>query len=113
MSKNEAELREAIKDGLSNHTGEFLNPWLIKGKWAHEQLAEVLEAVLSSKRMIKNLNAYAERQSLLARKDELGGVQLDYGHRLAQTFINGEAMTVQERYDQLTAQLNTLEKGEE
>lgn len=54
-----------------------------------------------------DLVALITKSETLARIDELGSVQLEYNHLLAQTFRDGQAMTVQERYDHLQAQLTS------
>lgn len=46
--------------------------------------------------------AFLEDEIRLARFDEIGAVQSQHGNYLTQTFINGEAMTVVERYEQLS-----------
>jgi hypothetical protein len=51
-----------------------------------------------AKQAIKNL-------LLEARLDEIGAVKTEYGHYIAETYINGKAMTVQERYEQLQEML--------
>lgn len=50
-----SKLDDAIRDGISNHTGEFINPWLVKGHFTHEQLAVVLEGISESERLKKNM----------------------------------------------------------
>lgn len=50
-----SKLDEIIVDGISNHTGEFINPWLVKGNFTHEQLAVVLEGISVSKRLRGNI----------------------------------------------------------
>lgn len=47
------------------------------------------------------IQAWSDHRSNEARLSELGDVQLEYGHYVAQTFVNGKWMSVQERYDQL------------
>lgn len=50
-----SKLDDAIKDGISNHSGEFINPWLVKGSFTHEQLAVVLDGITQSERLKKNV----------------------------------------------------------
>lgn len=45
----------AIIDGLANHTGEWFNPFIVKGEFSIEQLEQILTAVLGSKRLKENL----------------------------------------------------------
>lgn len=98
------ELLEAVKDGISNHTGEFVNPWLVnKGKFTHEQLVEVLEGILSSQRLFKNLTAYVDRQVVLGRIETARTILdkmewKDYDH-----------VTVEEEIATLQNQLKELE----
>ena len=49
------EVKEAVKDGLSNHSGEFANPWIFKGSYSHELLADILNDIMNSERLFKNL----------------------------------------------------------
>lgn len=67
------ELREAIKDGLANHTGEFLNPWLIKttSNYSHEQLAQILDSILDSERLYKNLQSVIDKSVNEAKREIL------------------------------------------
>ncbi len=51
----EAMLKRAVLDGLSNHTGEFANPWIFKGSYSHELLADILNDIMASERLFKNL----------------------------------------------------------
>lgn len=46
---------------------------------------------------IAEVEALVERRELEARRDELSNVQLEHGRYMTQTFINGQAMTVEER----------------
>lgn len=50
------------------------------------------------------------RQMVQAKIDELGAVQLEYGRYVAQTYVDGQAMTVEERFDDLKAELQELEE---
>lgn len=65
---------------------------------------------LKPEEALSKLQQLIQSRETAARMDELGGIQLDYGHRVAQTFVNGEAMTVQERYEELEALLNQSQK---
>ena len=49
------QIEQAIKDGLSNHTGEFLNPWILKKIYNHKELADMLRDILASDRLSKNI----------------------------------------------------------
>lgn len=51
------QIRKAVKDGLSNHTGEFANPWIFKKSYSHEELADILNDIMASERLFKNLEA--------------------------------------------------------
>jgi hypothetical protein len=77
----EAELRAAVRDGLSNHTQEFFNPWLIDGGYGHEELARILDAIMSSERLFSNLEKLfaqaKEAWTAEARIDELNKVVTD------------------------------------
>ena len=48
-------LRDAVRDGLANHTGEFANPWIFTKNYRHEELAQILEDIMNSERLFKNL----------------------------------------------------------
>lgn len=58
------------------------------------------------------IQAIIAKKELEARLDEIGNVQLEYGHYIGQTYVNGQAMTVEERHKDLEAELETLKKGE-
>lgn len=86
MSKNEAELRKVLV-----HLNEYV---------ADEDMPTIRDLITS----------YAERQSLLARKDERQEVVYEimrgqHGH--------DERVIVKSLQENIDAQLNTLEKGEE
>ena len=49
------ELRQAVREGLSNHTGEFANPWIFRKNYSHEELVDILEDIMASKRLFDNL----------------------------------------------------------
>lgn len=51
------QIRKAVKDGLSNHAGEFANPWIFKKSYSHEELADILNDIMASERLFKNLVA--------------------------------------------------------
>lgn len=51
------QIRKAVKDGLSNHTGEFANPWIFKKSYSREELADILNDIMASERLFKNLEA--------------------------------------------------------
>ena len=69
------ELRHAVREGLSNHTGEFANPWIFKKNYSHEELADILEDIMASKRLFDNLQrlilADRKKHELQARIEEL------------------------------------------
>ena len=71
----EAMLKRAILDGLSNHTGEFANPWIFKGSYSHELLADILNDIMASERLFKNLQNLIDQHTKTmcerARIDEL------------------------------------------
>lgn len=48
-----------------------------------------------------------------ARIDEIGKVQSEHGRYVTQTFINGQAMTVEERYNDLVKELESKEETNE
>lgn len=60
MSNNNSgkveEIKEAVRDGLANHSGEFANPWIFKGSYSHELLADILNDIMASERIFKNLD---------------------------------------------------------
>ena|SRR3990167_4697171 len=88
------------------------------------KLNEILEELVSCacSNCIVGVSLYATQhtaQALLewaegfckkARIDELGSVQLEYGHYLAQTFVNGQAMTIMERIADLEAKEKKKQK---
>lgn len=49
------EIKAVVRDGLANHTGEFANPWIFKGSYSHELLADILNDIMASERLFKNL----------------------------------------------------------
>lgn len=55
------------------------------------------------------LTKYTEQQVLIGRIDELVPIQVNYGHYVAQTYIDGKPISLFDRLTQLKAQL----KGKE
>lgn len=51
-----------------------------------------------------------KRAVLEARIDEIGGVQLEHGNYTSTTYVNGEALTVKDRYNQLKTELANLKE---
>lgn len=99
--------REFCAAGRSDYAvGEHIN-----GKrYCHHLECLPIEVQNEMKRLEddKLVARLVKKHELQARLDELGGVQLEYGNRLAQTFINGEALLVGERYEQLKKELENL-----
>lgn len=54
-NSNIDKIKETVRDGLANHTGEFANPWIFKGSYSHELLADILNDIMASERLFKNL----------------------------------------------------------
>lgn len=50
-----SKLDTAIKDGVSNHTNEWANPFLFKENFSPEQLQTILEGIQNSKRLKNNI----------------------------------------------------------
>ena len=69
---SEDELREVVRDGLSNHTGEFVNPWIFRKSYSHEELTDMLDDIMASERLFKNLQSFirTEKLKLLAEVRE-------------------------------------------
>jgi len=65
------DIKEAVRDGLANHTGEFANPWIFKGSYSHELLADILNDIMASERLFKNIEALIQEQVRQARIDEI------------------------------------------
>ncbi len=74
---------------------------LSHARWVAHGVTECLD-VIQAKQAIESLTTEA-------RIDELSHIQLDYGNRIAQTFVDGQAMTVEKRIAELQQQ---LEKGQ-
>ncbi len=72
------ELKAIVRDGLANHTGEFANPWIFKGNYSHELLADILNDIMASERLFKNLSQLLIKERLavlrkiLSEHDENG-----------------------------------------
>ena len=60
----------------------------------NEDVTDLLEFIEKTEIIAKQA---IEDMLVEARLDELSNVQLQYGHYVAQTFINGQAMTLEER----------------
>ena len=58
------ELREAVRDGLANHTGEFVNPWIFRNNYSHEELTDMLDDIMAGERLFKNLQALIRTEKL-------------------------------------------------
>ena len=58
------ELRKAVRDGLANHTGEFVNPWIFRKSYSHEELTDMLDDIMASERLFKNLQALIRTEKL-------------------------------------------------
>ena len=58
------ELRKAVRDGLANHTGEFVNPWVFRKNYSHEELTDMLDDIMASERLFKNLQALIRTEKL-------------------------------------------------
>ena len=69
---SEDELREAVRDGLANHTGEFVNPWIFRKSYSHEELTDMLDDIMASERLFKKLQSLirTEKLKLLAEVRE-------------------------------------------
>ena len=50
-------IQKAVRDGLANHTGEWLNFFLIKDTYTVEQLTQLLNDICESKRLNNNIQA--------------------------------------------------------
>lgn len=64
MNKQELpeQIREVVKDGLANHTGAFINPWIVRDRYTHDQLARLLADILSSNRLSSNLENFVKKK---------------------------------------------------
>lgn len=62
--------------------------------------------------LTKELALAFQDEILKARINELSNVQLEYGRYIGQTFINGQAMTIEERLADLQSQLTKSSEGE-
>ena len=70
------ELRQAVREGLSNHTGEFANPWIFRKNYSHEEMADILEDIMASKRLFDNLQKLIQADS---KKRELQAIIKELG----------------------------------
>ena len=77
---SEDELREVVRDGLANHTGEFVNPWIFRKNYSHEELTDMLDDITASERLFKNLQSFirTEKLKLLAEVRERVIGESDY-----------------------------------
>ena len=103
------EVKEAVKDGLSNHSGEFANPWIFKGSYSHELLADILNDIMNSERLFKNLEKLiADKVAQAVNKAELAcavymepGRFQDYKNRRDGTFQNDPRLNRDETPNQV------------
>ena len=61
---SEDKLREVVRDGLANHTGEFVNPWIFRKSYSHEELTDMLDDITASERLFKNLQSFIRTEKL-------------------------------------------------
>ncbi len=61
---SEDDLREVVRDGLANHTGEFVNPWIFRKIYSHEELTDMLDDIMAGERLFKNLQALIRTEKL-------------------------------------------------
>lgn len=101
------QIRKAVKDGLSNHTGEFANPWVFKKSYSHEELADILNDIMANERLFKNLLALFTEHSKQARIDQ---IRTDMKW-VAMNF--GVDIDVDKVIDDQIAQLSKRNKGED
>ena len=57
MSTLDEKIIEAIRDGLSNHTGEWLNSFVTKDNYTVEQATQLLNDICEGKRLNNNIQA--------------------------------------------------------
>ena len=72
----EEQIEEAIKDGLSNHTGEWFNGFIAPGlKLEPQQSEDLLFYLIKAKRLNNNIQALlkSHQQKLLDRLDKYIG----------------------------------------
>ncbi len=50
-----SKLDNAITDGVSNHTGEWANPFIFEGNFSAEQLQAILVGLQGAKRLKNNI----------------------------------------------------------
>jgi len=60
-------IMEAIRDGLANHTGEWLNSFVTKDNYTVEQSTQLLNDICEAKRLNNNIQALITE----ARIDEM------------------------------------------
>jgi len=64
------EIRKAVRDGLANHTGEWLNGFVTKDNYTVEQSTQLLNNICESKRLNNNIQALiaeAYKEGYIAR----------------------------------------------
>ena len=97
------ELRHAVREGLSNHTGEFANPWIFKKNYSHEELADILEDIMASKRLFDNMQrlilADRKKHELQAKKN---------GFYMAAGLFGADISRIEELWDKCEKELEKL-----
>ena len=61
---SEDKLRKAVRDGLANHTGEFVNPWIFRKNYSNEELTDMLDDIMASENLFKNLQTIIRNEKL-------------------------------------------------
>jgi len=69
-------IMEAIRDGLANHTGEWLNGFVTKDNYTVEQSTQLLNDICGAKRLNNNIQALITE----ARIDELESMKVKRPH---------------------------------
>lgn len=86
LNSSEQEIEEAIKDGLSNHTGEWFNGFIAPGlNLNEEQLRDLLFYLTKAKRLKSNIQALIAQHTQEARLDELEHIK--NGEKTLKQFI--------------------------
>lgn len=77
MKDIDKQIEEAIVDGLSNHTGEWFNGFIVPGlNLTEEQSKDLLFYLVKAKRLNKNIQSLINQQVKEARLDESRGYHL-------------------------------------
>lgn len=97
------ELKAIVRDGLANHTGEFANPWIFKGNYSHELLADILNDIMASERLFKNLS-----QLLIKERLERGIYELERLEYIPQMHGDWQKV-IDDRITKLESELASLE----